>query len=133
MRLSWPRHLHTGLWGEQQAEAFLKAQGYRILGRRFRITARDEFDLIARQGSILVFIEVKTRGSGSFGRPLSAVDRHKQHVLSRAAVRYLAKLKQPVNFRFDVVEVIGSPGPRAPTVRHIENAFPLDRRYRLPW
>ena len=133
MKLSLPFHLTTGLWGESQAESFLRAKGYSILSRRFRITPRDEFDLVARDGEILVFVEVKTRKTEAFGSPLTAVDRKKRHVLSRAAVRYLGRLKKPVNFRFDVVEVVGGKGRGAPVVRHIENAFPLDRCYVLPW
>jgi Holliday junction resolvase-like predicted endonuclease len=69
-----------------------------------------------------------------FGRPITAVDRHKRHTLSRAAVRYLKKLKNPhVYFRFDVVEVVGDMDSDAPpVVRHVRNAFPLDRCYSLP-
>jgi putative endonuclease len=94
---------------------------------------RDEIDLVARDGQALVFVEVKTRFSEQFGRPESAVDRRKRQVLSRAAVRYIRKLRDPqVCFRFDVVEVVGGLRDRRPLVRHIENAFPLDRRYSLP-
>jgi putative endonuclease len=128
-----PFHLRTGLWGEDRAGDFLKAHGYKILGRRVRVGLRDELDLVARQGEILVFVEVKTRRTEDFGRPVASVDRAKRHSLSRAAVRYLERLKAPVSFRFDVVEVIGQEGDDAPVVRHIENAFPLDRCYMLPW
>lgn len=121
------------MWGENQAASFLEKNGYRILSRRFRVTARDEFDLIVRLDDTLVFVEVKTRRSELFGRPVSAVDRNKRHYLSRAAVRYLQRLGKPVNFRFDVVEVVGEEGTRAPVIRHIESAFSLDRRYVLPW
>lgn len=133
MKLSLPFHLATGLWGEREAEQFLAARGYRILSRRFRVTLRDEVDLVARDGEVLVFVEVKTRKTESYGRPLSAVDRKKRHVMSRAAVRYLHRLGKPVNFRFDVVEVIGSREGGNPLIRHIENAFLLDRCYVLPW
>ena len=133
MKFSLPFHLKTGLWGENQAAIFLEKKGYKILSRRFRITARDEFDLIARLGDILVFVEVKTRSTEAFGRPVTAVDRNKRHHLSRAAVRYLQRLKQPVNFRFDVVEVVGEENGLSPVIRHIESAFPLDRCYVLPW
>ena len=126
-------HLRSGLWGEEQAATLLAAKGYRILGRRVRIGTRDEIDLVARDGSVLVFVEVKTRKSEDFGSPASAVDRAKRHALSRAAVRYLKKLKDPrVYFRFDVVEVVGQPGDSAPAVRHLPNAFTLDRCYNLP-
>ncbi len=133
MKLSLPFHLKTGLWGENQAATFLEKKGYKIMSRRFRVTVRDEFDLIARLGEQLVFVEVKTRSTELYGRPVSSVDRNKRHFLSRAAVRYLRRLKQPVNFRFDVVEVVGEEGEREPVIRHIEAAFPLDRHYVLPW
>ncbi|MEI8138743.1 MAG: YraN family protein [bacterium] len=133
MTFSMPFHLKTGLWGENQAAIFLEEKGYKIIGRRFRVSARDEFDLIARRGNVLVFIEVKTRRTELFGRPASAVDRNKRHHLSRAAVRYLQRLKQPVNFRFDVVEVVGKEDCSKPVIRHIESAFTLDRCYVLPW
>ena len=122
-----------GIWGEKEAEEVLKAGGYKILGRRVRIGDRDEIDLVARDGDVLVFVEVKTRRSADFGRPASAVDRDKRHTMSRAAVRYLKQTGCPkVNFRFDVVEVIGSADGAKPVVNHIENAFTLDRCYSLP-
>ena len=128
-----PEHLRTGLWGEEQAERFLKKLGWRILGRRVRL-GRDELDLVARAGEVLVFVEVKTRGSEEFGRPAAAVDRGKRHSLSRAAVHYLQKLRErPAFFRFDVVEVIGTAEAGAPRIRHIENAFTLNKRYRIWW
>lgn len=129
-----PEHLKTGVWGEQVAADFLKQQGYRILGQRVRIGTRDELDLVARDGDCLVFVEVKTRGSEAYGRPISAVDRKKRHTLSRGAIRYVQRLKNPrVCFRFDVVEVIGhADAETPPEIRHIKNAFPLDRRYMLP-
>lgn len=134
MNLSFlPFHLRSGLWGEREAELYLQGKGFKILGRRLRIGLRDEIDLVAREHETLVFVEVKTRKSEAFGRPVQSVDKRKRHALSRAAVRYLQRLKQPVNFRFDVVEVVGRPDGGVPVLRHIENAFPLDRCYALPW
>lgn len=128
-----PEHLRTGEWGEEQAARFLKAKGFRITGQRVRLD-RDEIDIIARSGEVLVFIEVKTRKSESFGRAASAVDKRKRTILSRAAIHYLRKLRErPTYFRFDVVEVIGEMDKPDPVIRHIENAFNLDKRYRLPW
>jgi putative endonuclease len=126
-------HLATGEWGEKVAERLLKKLGYRILGRRVRIGIRDEIDLVARDGKVLVFVEVKTRKAEDYGRPATAVDKEKRHVLSRAAVRYLKSLGNPhVPFRFDVVEVVGSVDDPNPVVRHIQSAFNLDRMYMLP-
>lgn len=122
----------SGLWGEQQAEALLVRSGLLILGRRVRVGRRDEIDLVARDGEELVFIEVKTRASERMGAPISAVNRHKRHTLSRAAVRYLKLLQvRHVRFRFDVVEVIGSPANGVREIRHVKKAFPLDACYRV--
>lgn len=128
-----PEHLKTGEWGEEVAERFLKKKGFKILGRRVHLD-RDELDIVARSGEVLVFVEVKTRKNEAFGRAASAVDRGKRASLSRAAVHYLRKLREkPDYFRFDVVEVIGEMNAGDPEIRHIENAFNLDKKYRLPW
>jgi putative endonuclease len=127
------RPADTGEWGESQAARQLEDKGYKILGRRVRVGRRDEIDLVARHGAVLVFVEVKTRRSENFGRPSASVDRGKRHALSRAAVRYLQRLADPrIAFRFDVVEVIGECRGPNPVIRHIENAFNLERRYMLP-
>ena len=77
---------------------------------------------------------MKTRKNEDFGRAASAVNHAKRSSLSRAAVHYLRRLRErPDYFRFDVVEVIGEIGQRDAEIRHIENAFNLDSRYRLPW
>ncbi len=123
----------TGIWGERAAGRHLAARGYKILGQRVRIGRHDEIDLIARDDNTLVFIEVKTRAREDFGRPFAAVDRAKRFHLARAALRYLKRLKtQPASFRFDVVEIIGAPDTANPVVRHIENAFPLPKFFRVP-
>ncbi|MFO7535158.1 MAG: YraN family protein [Kiritimatiellia bacterium] len=125
-----PLHILTGIWGEAQAAHYLTQKGLRVLARRVRLDARDEIDLLARDETALVFVEVKTRRSEEFGRPISSVDRRKRHALCRAALRYMRKLReQPPAFRFDVVEVIGWPFMPTPLIRHIENAFPLEKRY----
>lgn len=120
----------TGRWGEKHARRDLKRRGMKVLGSRVRPGGRDEIDIVARDRDVLVFVEVKTRASEVFGRPADAVDRDKRRILSRAAVRYMQRLRDPrVNFRFDVVEVVGRMSAGDPEIRHIENAFQLDRRY----
>ena len=129
-----PAHLRTGEWGEKQAARMLDRKGYRILGQRVRVGKRDELDIVARHGEVLVFVEVKTRKGEEYGRPISSVNRFKRHSLSRAAIRYMKQLRaKPDYFRFDVVEIVGSEDSADPVVRHIENAFTLDRGYRIPW
>jgi putative endonuclease len=124
----------VGEWGERHAARYLRRRaGMKILGRRVRFGPREELDLVACDGEVLVFVEVKTRRSEDFGRPSASVDRDKQRVLSRAAVHYLRGLRyRPLYFRFDVVEVIGERLGGEPVIRHLPNVFTLDRRYQLP-
>ena len=132
--VSEPAHLITGRWGEQKSVRFLKKSHYKIIGQRVRVGKHDELDIIAKKDGVLIFIEVKTRKNETYGRPFSAVNKAKRKYLSRAAIAYLKNKKiKPEFIRFDVVEVIGSPGGPAPEIRHIENAFPLDSAYRLWW
>ncbi|HPG00905.1 MAG TPA: YraN family protein [Kiritimatiellia bacterium] len=125
----------AGLWGEDVAARHLSRKGYRLLGQRVRVGTRDEFDIIARDGNnVLVFVEVKTRKTEEYGRPVSSVNRGKRHSLSRAALRYMKKLSpRPPYFRFDVVEVVGTEDGGDPVVRHLENAFALEAGYRVYW
>ncbi|MGD9780617.1 MAG: YraN family protein [Kiritimatiellia bacterium] len=148
MRLPWPFSLflkkrktrpeshRAGAWGEQLAADFLEKKGYKILGRNVRFGSRCELDVVARSPApeALVFVEVKTRRTEDFGRPFSAVDRGKRRAVGRAAMRYLRRIRaKPAHVRFDVVEVVGTPGDETPIVRHVENAFSPGPGYRLPW
>lgn len=122
----------VGLWGERRAKRCLRKKGFTILGHRVRL-GKDELDLVARDQDVLVFIEVKTRTSEAYGRPADAVGYKKQQALSRAAARYLARLKQkPPFIRFDIVEVVKVPGKET-VVRHIPAAFNATSHYDLTW
>jgi putative endonuclease len=122
-------HLRTGRIGEAHAEKFLKQAGLKIIARNVRV-GYDELDLIAKQGEVLIFVEVKTRASEDFGRPAAAVNRAKRKKLSRAAIHFMKRHKlRPPYIRFDIVEVIGD----KPEVRHIQNAFTLEGGYRIWW
>ena len=123
-----------GKWGETQAARYLRRRRYRILGRGVRPGPKDEIDIVASKDDVLVFVEVKTRARTDFGRPGEAVKRDKRRVQSRAAVRYLKKLGcPPTNIRFDIIEVVGSPGGGPREITHVEDAFLLDPRYTLPF
>jgi len=127
-------HLEMGRWGEDQAKRFLKKTGYKVLAQRIHVGRHDELDLIVRRDDTLVFVEVKTRRNENYGRPAAAVDRHKRLKLSRAAIRFLKGRKiHPPYLRFDIVEVIGTPGTLPSKINHIENAFQLEGGYRIWW
>ncbi len=128
-----PRSAFVGAWGEACAAAFLQQAGYAILGRNVRPNRHDELDIVARQGETLVFVEVKTRRREDYGRPVRAVDQAKRHALNRAAAAYLRQAKYPdLFYRFDVIEVLGEPEEGEPLLRHLEDAFPFERRFVFP-
>jgi putative endonuclease len=111
-----------GRWGEQAVAEWLEQQGYRLLARNWR-RREGELDLVAMEGTTLVFIEVKTRRSESFGAPEESVDERKQRQLVLLAQRYLDE-NATLAFdqcRFDVV-VVDLTGSR-PRFRHYRNAF----------
>lgn len=95
-----------GMAGEEAAERFLVARGYRIRARRYRVRT-GEIDLVAEEAGTLVFVEVKTRSSIAYGRPAEAVGSRKRARLIRAARHYLAHVREfDRPCRFDVVELV---------------------------
>lgn len=111
-----------GRYGEQVATNHLEQAGYTVLDRNWRCQD-GEIDLVARDGDVLVFCEVKTRSGMGFGDPAEAVGRAKSERLRRLAVRWMADrgvLGQ--DMRFDVVSVLRQPRGAA-RVRHLRGAF----------
>jgi putative endonuclease len=107
----------------------MRRDGCRILYGNFKGRSRGEIDVVCRDNETLVFVEVKTRTRGDFGRPISAVDQRKQRRISRGALNWLRMLDNPdILFRFDVVEVVIADGAK-PRVELIKNAFPLSKPY----
>ena len=115
------RHLAFGLSGEECAADWLAKEGYVILERRFRCPM-GEIDIIARQGRIIVFVEVKARHSAGYGSPAEAVTWGKQRKLLRTAQLWLLqKGSTEAACRMDVIEVLQQ--EEAPVIHHIPNAF----------
>jgi putative endonuclease len=111
------------------AKKFLRRNGYKILYRNFRGRSGGEIDIVARDHDTLVFVEVKTRGSEVFGRPVAAVDPDKQKRIARGGLVWLRMLDDPdILFRFDVVEVIMAKDAK-PRLELIKNAFQLPKSY----
>jgi len=118
--VSTPRQ-RLGDLGEKAAEELLAARGYRIVARKHRCP-RGEVDLVAEQGDLLVFVEVRTRATAAFGGPEETVRAAKQQRLLRAARDFLARWRGPPRgARFDVVAVIDQPG--GPLLTHFPGAF----------
>jgi putative endonuclease len=97
-----------GKSGEDFAILFLEEQGYRIVERNFR-SSHGEIDIIAYDGEVLVFIEVKNYSFRSFGPPTSSIRREKKASLVQAAKTYLfLKHIKDVFCRFDVLAIYRS-------------------------
>ena len=95
-------HLADGARAETLAAEFLVARGLAIVARNFR-TRRGEIDVIARDGAMLVFVEVRLRRSGQFGGAAASITAAKQARLTSAAQAYLALLGHEPPCRFDAV------------------------------
>ena len=113
-----------GRWGEEQAAAYLRSKGWKIVGMNYS-TRFGEIDVIAENRRYLAFVEVKLRKDDRFAAAREFVTQTKQERLRLAAEGWLAgnpTKKQP---RFDVIEVYAPQGrdTREPIIEHFENAF----------
>lgn len=94
-----------GISGEDAAIQHLLENGYRIVQRNFS-TRIGEIDIIAEDGKVLVFVEVKARKNSHFGSPFEAVTPKKQKKISMVALEYMSKNGlADVEARFDVIGI----------------------------
>ncbi|MCP4123280.1 MAG: YraN family protein [Bacteroidetes bacterium] len=119
----------AGKYGEQLAADYLENKGYNLLQTNRHI-GRCEVDIIAMDGRVLVFVEVKTRtGSLSYGYPESYVNQRKQHLLLQGADAFIKESSYIGEARFDIVSVrlkrsIGAINPFSLlSIEHFVDAF----------
>jgi len=110
----------TGIKGEQRAVHFLQQIGYEILETNWR-WKRCEVDIIARFQNTLIFAEVKTRTSTTYGLPEESVSATKQQKLTEAAEEYAEQNQHKGEIRFDIISIIIK-GSRH-EIFHIKDAF----------
>ena len=113
-------HTKTGTWGEKVAIEYLRDQGYVILERDWHSGHRD-IDIIAQQGQVIVFVEVKTRRNTEFTTPEQAVDWKKRRNLRHAISHYMSYRNIDSPTRFDIITVVGALGMPHPAINHIED------------
>jgi putative endonuclease len=104
------------------AHRYLRHSGMTILARNFRTpNLSGEIDIIAKEGDIVVFVEVKSRSSADYGAPDRAIDPEKQHRIMLAARHYASRTDTAWDHvRFDIVSIVfGKP----PTLSHYPDAF----------
>lgn len=113
--------IQEGREGERIAAQYLAKKGYKIIDKNFRCK-NGEIDIIAIGDNMLVFVEVKTRGSEEFGTPLEAINYRKLKSLTRVAQYYkLTHAKLPEQLRIDAIS-IKLPKDQYPIViEHVEN------------
>jgi putative endonuclease len=125
-----PEHLATGERGEEAAFFFLRRKGFTVVAQRWNDgPLPGDIDLIAWDGDVLCFVEVKTRTSRDVATASLAVDRNKRKTLRKLAGQYLRHLPETVQpeTRFDIVTVYELPG-QARQVQLIPAAFGWSER-----
>jgi putative endonuclease len=113
-------NLELGNRGETLAEKYLHETNYQILERNWRFS-RAEVDLIAKDGEVLVFVEVKTRSSDFFGKPEESVSPKKEALLKDAAAVYMEQIGHQWEIRFDVISILIK--GEGYTIEHFKDAF----------
>lgn len=120
-KISALSRLDFGKKAENKAKAYLKKQGYTFIEANY-FTKDGEIDLIFKDVSTLVFVEVRAKRSLSFGRPEETITQTKIMRCKKAAEKYLyEKGKLNMACRFDVVTVIFDNEKWQLT--HYQNAF----------
>ena len=121
-----PIHLAIGIEGENAAFFHLRRKGYIVVARRWSSgDLPGDVDLIAWQGPMLCFFEVKTRTARDLNPAEAQVDLHKRNVLRRLASQYVRQLlpgSPAPQVRFDVISTYLEPG-KPPEFMHFESAF----------
>ncbi len=141
-------HVDLGQRGERLAADHLRARGYELVASNFKLNVgrnrrgavvQNEIDLVAYDGPVLCFVEVKTRRSDWFAAPEANVDLRKQRQVTRAARAYRRLLcLERAPRRYDVVTVIlpppGADGREpAPRVELLRNFWAEDKFRKRRW
>jgi putative endonuclease len=100
------------------AALFLQQQGLKLVARNYRCRF-GEIDLVALDGTTLVFVEVRMRASDQFGGAAASITAGKRRKLLRTARHYLAGAARTPACRFDALLVNGADN----SVEWLKNAF----------
>jgi len=115
--------LDLGKRGEELALKTIRSMGYKDILQNYRCPL-GEIDLIARDADTLVFLEIKTRRTGSTAYAKEAVTARKRRQISKVALAYMkANNCSDTRARFDVVAI--SLAGSSPKIEVIKNAFDL--------
>ena len=112
-------HNELGKWGEDLAGDYLQRKGYTIIERDWKSGRRD-LDIVAKNGNVIVFVEVKTRRNSLYRQPEEAVDYRKLQSLQQAINHYIKFRHIRQEVRFDIISVVGTIGSE-PDIQHIQD------------
>ena len=110
-----------GKRGEDLAHRYLVAAGFKVVARNYRPGSDSEIDIVAKDGDVTVFVEVKARSSMDYGAPERAIDVEKQKHILRAARSYT--MRAGIDWskvRFDTIAIVFS---QPPSIVHKQDVF----------
>jgi len=112
----------SGRIGEDLAHRYLRRRGCTVVARNYRTrSGSGEIDIVAWDGEVLAFVEVKTRATAEFGDPEAAVDAEKRTRLQHAARDYARRANvEWERTRFDIVSIVLG---QTPEVEWTRDAF----------
>ena len=109
--------IYTGRVGERRVIRYLEANGYEVLESNLRFHHR-EVDIVAKKGDVIIFVEVKTRRTGRFGKGMDSISAGKIRNVLSVARYYIEKHRlHDYNVRFDVASIDNE------NLTYIEDAF----------
>ena len=112
-----------GHLGESIAAVYLEKQGYSIIERNCH-TPYGEIDLITQREGVIVFVEVKTRSTRSFGPPEISITPHKQDHMRSAAAYYMQQHPElAADWRIDAIAIQMQGDQKQPLIDHFENVI----------
>ena len=110
-----------GHLGESIAAVYLEKQGYSIIERNCH-TPYGEIDLITQREGVIVFVEVKTRSTRSFGPPEISITPQKQEHMRSAAAYYIQQHPElATDWRIDAIAIQMQGDQKQPLLDHFEN------------
>lgn len=110
----------VGAWGEQLAMEYLLSKGREIIACNVR-TPYGEIDIIAKQGDVTIFVEVKTLTSKqNFFPEHNITPRKQEHML--ACAQHYSSENEIDHWQIDVIAIEGKPG-KEPVITYFENAI----------
>ncbi|MBP6239026.1 MAG: YraN family protein [Saprospiraceae bacterium] len=115
------RQQTIGNLGEEKATLFLQEIGYKILERNWRFS-KAEIDIIAKDGEVLVFVEVKSKSYTFFGAPEESVSAYKENLIIDAAHQFMIKIGHDWEIRFDIISIVFDKNKDA-SITHFKDAF----------